>query len=417
MFVRSPLLVRRKPASMSFSSLPVAVTPPPVSPSAPLLAPEADTTPHAPPDDAPQEPRKAKRAVRPFPNIVLLRGNHESASCVNTYGFAAEVKSKYSLSMLPLFRRLFAALPLAAVVRCGRGASAGGACLSPVPLAEPITLACSTPPPTPTAAPVSPSTPSAAPRQKLSKGVLMVHGGLWRSRASMRNATASANASAGASAGAQQQPQQSLQPPLLEVGQLKELRALARTRYEDAVGASLVADVLWSDPCAAPGVHANTRRDMALLYGPDASAAFLKAHRLRLLVRSHEGPDARDRRRGEMPDVDAGYAVDHRWPGTDEPAVVTVFSAPAYPQFKSAGKRDAARTTRGAYAVLRPVEVVPESATTTASCACESPTQTTPTSSSAGAGSAGASLNVRWDLSFVQYDAAPHPAGIRYPHL
>ena len=144
----------------------------------------------------------------------------------------------------------------------------------------------------------------------------------------------------------------------------------------------------------------------------------LKAHRLRLLVRSHEGPDARDRRRGEMPDVDAGYAVDHRWPGTDEPAVVTVFSAPAYPQFKSAGKRDAARTTRGAYAVLQPVEVVPEaSSATTASCACESPTQTTPTSSSAGAGSAGASLNVRWDLSFVQYDAAPHPAGIRYPHL
>ena len=206
----------------------------------------------------------------------------------------------------------------------------------------------------------------------------MVHGGLWRTRAAVR-------------AGG------------VEVGALKELRALPRTRYEDAVGASVVADVLWSDPCAAPGVRANTRRDMSILYGPDASAAFLRAHRLRLLVRSHEGPDARDKRRGEMPDVDAGYAVDHRWPGTDEPAVVTVFSAPAYPQFRSAGRRDAPRTTRGAYAVLQPVEV--------AEPACESPTQTTPTAT------APASLNVRWDLSFVQYDAAPHPAGIRYPHL
>ena len=416
-FVRSPLLVRRKPASMSFSSLPVAVVPPQTT------SPEADTAPvvqqpqpQQPQQQQPQTPKKAKKAVRPFPHVVLLRGNHESSSCVNTYGFAAEVKAKYSLSMLPLFRRLFAALPLAAVARCGRSL-AGPACLSPLPLAEPITLACSTP-----------TSPGAAPRQKLSKGVLMVHGGLWRSRAAIRLATGGAS-SAASSTSTTPPPQSQQQHPegSLELGQLKELRGLVRTRYEDAVGASVVADVLWSDPCAAAGVRANARRDMGVEYGPDASAAFLRAHRLRLLVRSHEGPDARDKRRGEMPDVDAGYAVDHRWPGTDEPAVVTVFSAPAYPQFRSAAKRDPARTTRGAYAVLLPVEVSrPRSPSTAGDTsgsedAVDETSSSTPTSSCSSTSSTSStnnsSLNVRWELSFVQFDAEPHPPGIRYPHL
>lgn len=44
--------------------------------------------------------------------------------------------------------------------------------------------------------------------------------------------------------------------------------------------------------------------------------AFLADNGLRLIIRSHEGPDARDKRlEGErMPSVDSGYAVDHDTP-------------------------------------------------------------------------------------------------------
>ena len=186
------------------------------------------------------------------------------------------------------------------------------------------------------------------------------------------------------------------------MGQLKELRALQRTRYEDAVGANIVADLLWSDPCARTGITANERRSMSITYGPDASAAFLKAHRLLMMLRSHEGPDARDQRHGEMPDVDAGYSIDHRWPDSNEPSVVTVFSAPAYPQFKSSKKQEAARNTLGAYAVLTPREIAAEEASSSSS--------SSPNKTSSG-------VNVKWDIDFVQYEAAPRPPGIKYPHL
>jgi hypothetical protein len=44
-----------------------------------------------------------------------------------------------------------------------------------------------------------------------------------------------------------------------------------------------------------------------------AAQAFLADNGLRLIIRSHEGPDARDKRQegDRMPSVDSGYAVDH----------------------------------------------------------------------------------------------------------
>lgn len=42
--------------------------------------------------------------------------------------------------------------------------------------------------------------------------------------------------------------------------------------------------------------------------------AFLTSHGLRLIIRSHEGPDARDKR-SDLPQVLQGYSVDHTTPG------------------------------------------------------------------------------------------------------
>jgi serine/threonine-protein phosphatase 5 len=57
---------------------------------------------------------------------------------------------------------------------------------------------------------------------------------------------------------------------------------------------------------------------------------FLAANGLRLIIRSHEGPDARFER-ADLPDMAQGFAIDHVTPAG---RLVTVFSAPDYPQFQ-----------------------------------------------------------------------------------
>lgn len=59
---------------------------------------------------------------------------------------------------------------------------------------------------------------------------------------------------------------------------------------------NLVAcDVLWSDPVNEPGIRVNEARGCGTVFGPDVTAEFLAANGLRLIIRSHEGPDARDK--------------------------------------------------------------------------------------------------------------------------
>ncbi len=57
---------------------------------------------------------------------------------------------------------------------------------------------------------------------------------------------------------------------------------------------------------------------------------FLEENGLRLVLRSHEGPDARYRR-DDLPSMAAGFTIDHVTPAG---RLMTVFSAPDYPQFQ-----------------------------------------------------------------------------------
>ncbi|PNG99897.1 Serine/threonine-protein phosphatase 7, partial [Tetrabaena socialis] len=98
-------------------------------------------------------------------------------------------------------------------------------------------------------------------------------------------------------------------------GSLEDLRRATKGGMDpDGCGTSLLAtDVLWSDPVAEPGFSENEARGVGLVFGPDVTEAFLTANRLRLILRSHEGPDARDKR-SDLPQVLQGWSLDHDTP-------------------------------------------------------------------------------------------------------
>lgn len=51
---------------------------------------------------------------------------------------------------------------------------------------------------------------------------------------------------------------------------------------------------------------------------------------LQLIIRSHEGPDAREKRSG-LSGMERGYTIDHE---VASGKLITLFSAPDYPQFQ-----------------------------------------------------------------------------------
>ena len=73
---------------------------------------------------------------------------------------------------------------------------------------------------------------------------------------------------------------------------------------------NVAPDLLWSDPVLQPGLELNAdRRGVGTIFGPDITQGFMAKNGLALIVRSHEGPDARHGR--DMPPMDIGYTVDH----------------------------------------------------------------------------------------------------------
>jgi serine/threonine-protein phosphatase 5 len=130
-------------------------------------------------------------------------------------------------------------------------------------------------------------------------GVFVVHGGLFRNKRG-------------------------------DVGSISDLQKVSRF-IKDPDNDTLL-DVLWSDPQSCEGITDNYLRGCATYFGPDITREFLRDHGLHLMIRSHEGPDAREKRPFMKENMMEGYAIDQWDDYTNEPLLITLFSAPDYPQ-------------------------------------------------------------------------------------
>ncbi|KAL4369147.1 hypothetical protein GQ457_05G005870 [Hibiscus cannabinus] len=225
--------------------------------------------------------------------VYLLRGNHESKYCTSTYGFEKEVLVKYGDKGKHVYRKClgcFEGLPLASIIAERVYTAHGG-------LFRSITV-----------------TPSKRTKGKKNRRI---------------NLVPETNA--------------------LCLGSLEELSKARRSVLDPPwEGQNLIpGDVLWSDPSMKPGLSPNKERGIGLLWGPDCTEEFLKKFKLKLIIRSHEGPDAREKRPG-LAGMDEGYTVDH---DVESGKLITVFSAPDYPQFQATEER---YKNKGAYVVLKP---------------------------------------------------------------
>jgi serine/threonine-protein phosphatase 5 len=70
----------------------------------------------------------------------------------------------------------------------------------------------------------------------------------------------------------------------ITLGSLDDLET-ARRSFLDPSGqghSTILADVLWSDPCLESGFASNTARGIGLLWGPDCTEDFLVKNRLKV---------------------------------------------------------------------------------------------------------------------------------------
>ncbi|XP_009125265.1 serine/threonine-protein phosphatase 7 inactive homolog [Brassica rapa] len=125
----------------------------------------------------------------------------------------------------------------------------------------------------------------------------------------------------------------------LLLGSLEELEKVERRE----VGENVTLDhVLWSCPWMADGLSESNYK--GLLWGADCTESFLKQSNLKVIIRSHEGPDARSDRE-DMGNMLCGYSVDHE---VESGKLYTIFSASNLSQ----GSRS--YENEGSYAVLEP---------------------------------------------------------------
>lgn len=227
-------------------------------------------------------------------HVFLLRGNHECEFCTEVYGYKRELQVKYGKAagnaLWRKFMRVGAALPLAAQI----GAK-----------------------------------------------TLVLHGGLFRGRPRPKNKGAKKKLGAKfkrLAAAADAAADGTLSP-----GTLADLAAASKGGPDpDGEGAAQIAgDVLWSDPAGPDegvpneGMIPNENRGIGTMFGVAATGTFLRENGLALVLRSHEGPDAREDRAGMDP-MKSGFSVDHEIEGVGK--LCTVFSAPDYPQFVEEGE-------------------------------------------------------------------------------
>ncbi|XP_058748949.1 serine/threonine-protein phosphatase 7-like isoform X2 [Vicia villosa] len=199
--------------------------------------------------------------------VYLLRGNHESRYCTEQYGFKIEVQTKYgnqSEDVYNKFLECFKELPLASVI---------------------------------------------------ANRVYTTHGGLFRS---IHAATSPS-----------EKPKRKM-TQRMDLGSLADLSQVKRSCIDAPHEGPniLLSDILWSKPSNSDGLRVNAGQKLGLWYGPDCTEAFLKQHNLKLIIRSHEGPDARAGR-DDFGDMLNGYSIDH---DGESGKLYTLFSAPDYPQ-------------------------------------------------------------------------------------
>ncbi|GJD07616.1 Serine/threonine-protein phosphatase 2B catalytic subunit [Galdieria sulphuraria] len=323
--------------------------------------------------------------------VFLLRGNHETSYCNVIYGFRKECIQKYNVKVYLSCQQLFCHLPVAAVVsnhisyivdrdsperhseRDGMNASERAGSLwkgwwknSTIPvvstpksrkkfaiLKTPLgssvdighylhksTVAskivqqdviCGSVPDTSPNNSRAGSDESFTQPQKISyrfltpledneRRVLVLHGGLFRNSSG-------------------------------KLGTLKELVQIPRN-LPDPTGT--LEDILWSDPDYIYGFGPNRMRGAGIAFGPDMTKQFLRDNNLSYIIRSHEGPDAREKRK-DFPSLRQGHSIDFVTIGRRKkeifsesiqkgasssdcdsietlPLLITVFSAPAYPE-------------------------------------------------------------------------------------
>uniref|UniRef100_A0ACD6AI44 Uncharacterized protein n=1 Tax=Avena sativa TaxID=4498 RepID=A0ACD6AI44_AVESA len=232
-----------------------------------------------------------------LPNrVFLLRGNHESKYCTSVYGFEREVMVKYKGQGSQVYRKFLR-------------------CFEDLPLAS-IIAGC----------------------------VYTAHGGIFRGAVVLPSKRAKR-----AKKGHRHVLSSTDDPITLKLGSLDELLKARRTVLDPPwEGSNLIpGDVLWSDPSMDKGLSLNKERGIGLLWGPDITQQFLYTNNLKLITRSHEGPDARDKRH-DLLGMGSGYTTDHH---VACGKLITLFSAPDYPQFQASEDR---YNNSGAYLVLSP---------------------------------------------------------------
>ncbi|TVT99147.1 hypothetical protein EJB05_55496 [Eragrostis curvula] len=232
-----------------------------------------------------------------LPNCVfLLRGNHESKYCTSVYGFEKEVMTKFKDQGPPVYRKFLR-------------------CFEDLPLAT-IIAGC----------------------------VYTAHGGVFRGTIVLPSKRAKKGKK-----GRKYKADSTVDSTAIKLGSLDELLKARRTVLDPPwEGPNLIpGDVLWSDPSLELGLSPNNERGIGLLWGPDITQQFLRTNNLKLIIRSHEGPDARDKRH-DLLGMDKGYTIDH---DGECGKLITLFSAPDYPQFQASEDR---YNNCGAYIVLNP---------------------------------------------------------------
>lgn len=242
-------------------------------------------------------------------HVVLNRGNHETKFCISMYGFQAELQAKYPEHCVMLCRKFvafFSHLPLGVTIASSEDA-------------RPATA--------------------------------VFHGGLFR-RPKVYRTPRKRKGRAPKRVRLGEQEYFDDEEVLL-LGSMDDLRKCSKGGTDpDGIGHKAVpADILWSDPGPENGLMENVERGVGLVFGPDITQQFLEDEMLRLIIRSHEGPDARADRVG-MKSMASGYTVDHEGP---HGKLVTVFSAPDYPQFQH--EEEERMNNLAAFAELRAPDV------------------------------------------------------------